>query len=71
MIDGGRQLCTSVPFWAGNYLTPRRRNRRNIRESKRFRGRYFDSAEIGVEQFIETVKKIEDFWLTVVKLSAG
>ena len=24
-----------------------------------------------IEQFIEAVKKIEDFWLTVVKLSAG
>jgi len=47
------------------------RAQRDILQAYNLHANCYVTKPIDIEQFIEAVKKIEDFWLTVVKLSAG
>ena len=47
------------------------RAERDILQAYNLHANCYVTKPIDIEQFIEAVKKIEDFWLTVVKLSAG
>jgi CheY-like chemotaxis protein len=47
------------------------RAERDILQAYNLHANCYVTKPIDIEQFIGVVKKIEDFWLTVVKLSAG